>query len=51
MNKKDILYVRQFKHAARGPHVVCGPHDNTNMTLMPLGRPSVSHACTKAYWS
>jgi hypothetical protein len=26
---------------ARGPHVVCGPHDNTNVTHMALGGPSV----------
>jgi hypothetical protein len=38
LNKEDILYV---KHAARGPHVVCGPHDNTNVTHMALGGPSV----------
>jgi hypothetical protein len=41
LNKENILYVRHVKHAARGPHVVCGPHDNTNVTLMALGGPSV----------
>jgi hypothetical protein len=41
LNKEDILYVRHVKHAARGPHVVCGPHDNTNVTLMALEGPSV----------
>jgi hypothetical protein len=46
LNKEDILYVRHVKHAARGPHVVCGPHDNTNVTHMALGRPSVWHACS-----
>jgi hypothetical protein len=35
LNKEDMLYVR---------HVVCGPHDNTNVTLMALGGPSVLHA-------
>jgi hypothetical protein len=32
LNKENILYVR---------HVVCGPHDNTNVTHMALGGPSV----------
>jgi hypothetical protein len=32
LNKENILYVR---------HVVCGPHDNTNLTHMALGGPSV----------
>jgi hypothetical protein len=41
LNKEDILYVRHVKHAARGPHVVCGPHYNTNVTHMALGGPSV----------
>jgi len=27
--------------------VVCGPHDNTNVTHMALGGPSVWHACSK----
>jgi hypothetical protein len=37
LNKEDILYVR---------HVMCGPHhDNTNVTHMALGGPSVLHAC------
>jgi hypothetical protein len=36
-NKENILYVRHVKHAARGPHVECGPHDNTKVTLMALG--------------
>jgi hypothetical protein len=40
MNKENILHVRHVKHAARGPHVVCGPH-NTNLTHMALGGPSV----------
>jgi len=26
---------------------VCGPHDNTNVTHMALGGPSVWHACPK----
>jgi hypothetical protein len=41
LNKENILYVRHVKHAARGPHVVCGPHDNTNVTHMALGGSSV----------
>jgi hypothetical protein len=41
LNKENILYVRHIKHAARGPHVVCGPHTNTNVTHMALGEPSV----------
>jgi hypothetical protein len=41
LNKENILYVRHVKHAARGPHVVCGPLDNTNVTHMALGGPSV----------
>jgi len=28
--------------------VVCGPHDNTNVTHMALGGPSVWHACLRA---
>jgi hypothetical protein len=32
LNKVNILYVR---------HVVCGPHDNTNVTHMAPGGPSV----------
>jgi hypothetical protein len=32
LNKENILYVR---------HVMCGPHDNTNVTHMALGGPSV----------
>jgi len=28
---------------------VCGPHDNTNVTHMALGRPSVWHACFRAF--
>jgi hypothetical protein len=32
LHKENILYVR---------HVVCGPHDNTNVTHMALGGPSV----------
>jgi hypothetical protein len=32
LNKEDTLYVR---------HVVCGPHDNTNVTHTALGGPSV----------
>jgi hypothetical protein len=32
VNKENILYVRR---------VVCGRHDNTNVTLMALGGPSV----------
>jgi hypothetical protein len=39
LNKENILYVRHVKHTARGPHVVCGPHDN--VTHMALGGPSV----------
>jgi hypothetical protein len=40
LNKENILYVRHFKHAARGPLVVCGPHDNTNVThIWPSGDP------------
>jgi hypothetical protein len=27
---------------------VCGPHDNTNVTHMALGAPSVWHAWSKA---
>jgi hypothetical protein len=38
LEKENILYVR---HVKRGPHVVCGPHDNTNVTHMALGGPSV----------
>jgi hypothetical protein len=41
LNKENILYVGHVKHAARGPHVECGPHDNTNVTHMALGGPSV----------
>jgi hypothetical protein len=41
LNKVNILYVRHVKHAARGPHAVCGPRDNTNVTHMALGGPSV----------
>jgi hypothetical protein len=41
LNKENILYVRHVKHAARRPHVVCGPHENTNVTHMALGGPSV----------
>jgi hypothetical protein len=41
LNKENMLYVKHVKHAARGPHVVCGPHDNTNVTHMALGGPSV----------
>jgi hypothetical protein len=41
LNKEDILYVRHVKQAVNGPHVVCGPHDNTNVTHMALGGPSV----------
>jgi hypothetical protein len=41
LNKENILYVRHVKHSARGPHVVCGPHDNTNVTHVALGGPSV----------
>jgi hypothetical protein len=37
LNKENILYVR---------HGVCGPHDNTNVTHMALGGPSVWHACS-----
>jgi hypothetical protein len=37
LTKENILYVRYVKHAARGPYVVCGPHDNTNVTHMALG--------------
>jgi hypothetical protein len=44
LNKENILYVRYVKHAVRRPHVVCGPHDNTNVTHMALGGPSVWHA-------
>jgi hypothetical protein len=33
---ETLLYVRHVKHVARGPHVVCGPHDNTNVTHMAL---------------
>jgi hypothetical protein len=39
LNKEDILYARHVKHAARGPHVVCGPNDNTNVTHMTVGDP------------
>jgi hypothetical protein len=41
LNKENILCVMHAKHAARGPHVVCGPHDNTNVTHMALRGPSV----------
>jgi hypothetical protein len=41
LKKEDILYFRHVKHVARGPHVVCGPHDNTNVTHMALEGPSV----------
>jgi hypothetical protein len=41
LNKENIHYVRHVKHAARGPHVVSGPHDNTNVTHMALVGPSV----------
>jgi hypothetical protein len=37
VNKENLPYVRHVKHAARGPHVECGPHDNTNVTHMALG--------------
>jgi hypothetical protein len=30
LNKENILFVR---------HVVCGPHDNTNVTIWPSGDP------------
>jgi hypothetical protein len=50
LNKEDILYVRHVKHAARGPHVVCGPHDNPNVTHTALGGPSVWHACLSRLW-
>ena len=30
--------------------VVCGPHDNTNVTHVALGGTSVWHACLKAQW-
>jgi hypothetical protein len=43
-NRENILSVRHVKHAAHGPHVVCGPHDNTNETHMAIGGPSVWHA-------
>jgi hypothetical protein len=49
LNRENILSVRHVKHAARGPHVVCGPHDNTNETHMALGEPSVWHACSRPY--
>jgi len=26
---------------------MCGPHDNTNVTHMALGGPSVWHACSR----
>jgi hypothetical protein len=29
--------VRHVKHAARGPHVKCGPHDNTMSPIWPSG--------------
>jgi hypothetical protein len=32
LNKENVFCVR---------HVVCGPHDNTNVTHMALGGPSV----------
>jgi hypothetical protein len=41
LNKENILCVRHVKHAARGPHVVCGRHDDTNVTYMALRVPSV----------
>jgi hypothetical protein len=41
LNKEDILCVRHVKHAARGPYVVCGPHDNTNVTHTAREGPSV----------
>jgi hypothetical protein len=41
LNKENMLYVRHVKHAARGQHVVCGPHENPNVTHMALGGPSV----------
>jgi hypothetical protein len=41
LNKENILYVRHVKLAARVPHVVCGPRDNTNVTHMAFGGPSV----------
>jgi hypothetical protein len=37
LNKENILYFRHVKHAARGPHVECGTHGNTNVTHMALG--------------
>jgi hypothetical protein len=37
LNKENILYVRHVN----GPHVVCGPRNNTNVTHMALGGPSV----------
>jgi hypothetical protein len=48
LNKENILYVR---HVARGPHVVCGPHENTNVTHMALGGPSVWHAWPREWYS
>jgi hypothetical protein len=44
LNKENILYVRHVKRATRRPHVVCCPHDNTHVTNMALGGPSVWHA-------
>jgi hypothetical protein len=38
LNKENVLYVR---------HVECGPNDNTNVTHMALGWPSVWHAWPK----
>jgi hypothetical protein len=43
--------VRHVKHAARGPHVVCGPYDNTNVNHMALGVPSVWHALFTGFCS
>jgi hypothetical protein len=48
-NQENIHYVRHVKHAARGPQVMCGPHDNTNVTHMALGGPSVWHAWSRAH--
>jgi hypothetical protein len=41
LNTENIIYVRHVKHAAHRPHVVCGPHHNTNLTHMALRGPSV----------
>jgi hypothetical protein len=41
LNKENILYIKHVKHAARGPHVVCGPDDNTTVIHIALRGTSV----------